>query len=874
MTTTDNYNIYDNTNSNPQMEFRSPLRDPLVTGAGDTDASLLDIPNNSGYVSNTNAMLLRAALAAVNTLGLRDNSQNVISKTIVLPNNAQIDLGAGKNPANYPVAVEVFSNAPNPVISEIFVCTYTGTDPQNAAVSTPQGYVAIELYNPYSVPLTLTNWQLGLIDRTSTTAYPNLIFKTTGSTSVIGSYIQVQNNPLLNPADGKYDLPVPVPGQNIIYIPAHGYALLENYNATGPATQYDATGRPSSALGPATGGSFMLTAGNTPVQTGIWYGPGGINAPNTCDVYVQNLQLVISGATGLTGTGTSGELVLLRPRLANGTYTSYTDPDDPVMNTFNEGSAAAPNLYDLVPVDSYDFSGAVLAIAPVTGQAWSYVRIKGGQQVTGQNPPTPTSPPTQANPIGTWFMATFPGFYLVPSSPAVGRQAQTMEDPLTSTGQLSVPWQTYTKPTSSPVPEFGVDTTVASYVNPYPPIQVYNLYYGNTGGDPMHFPNSVASPLHPLPNGINGAGTPNMFPLGGFARNGSILDVPFIGAYRIRAVAAGGTAYIDPTTGSAIPASNTNPPFVELNSLPMDCSFAAVETENAAQDQAQNIGRFIPMAASYQYVKQSPYTTLPDYYSWARNIFNYLTVQASSGTSLPSFDPNVATSSLYTGTPTFAYPPQNQTPAVPTTPALTANAAATDQTAQDNVGVEGLININTASWKVLSMLPFTAIPPGASPAQISQYQGYDRQIAQNIVNYRLKYGPFTSIFDLSQVPGFQSGTGATAQPIAPTSAMGLLSPADQYFGTANPSTTATGVGEDYQWDCFTLDRISNLITTRSDTFTVYIVVQGWQNVGVTNAGKSLAQPMVTRRYAFIVDRSAINGDPGSRFLKTLVVPND
>ena len=34
------------------------------------------------------------------------------------------------------------------------------------------------------------------------------------------------------------------------------------------------------------------------------------------------------------------------------------------------------------------------------------------------------------------------------------------------------------------------------------------------------------------------------------------------------------------------------------------------------------------------------------------------------------------------------------------------------------------------------------------------------------------------------------------------------------------------------------------------------------------------QPMVTRRYAFIVDRSAINGDPNSRFLKTLTVPND
>jgi hypothetical protein len=32
--------------------------------------------------------------------------------------------------------------------------------------------------------------------------------------------------------------------------------------------------------------------------------------------------------------------------------------------------------------------------------------------------------------------------------------------------------------------------------------------------------------------------------------------------------------------------------------------------------------------------------------------------------------------------------------------------------------------------------------------------------------------------------------------------------------------------------------------------------------------------MVTRRFAYIVDRSAVNADPTTRFLKTLTVPND
>jgi hypothetical protein len=164
------------------------------------------------------------------------------------------------------------------------------------------------------------------------------------------------------------------------------------------------------------------------------------------------------------------------------------------------------------------------------------------------------------------------------------------------------------------------------------------------------------------------------------------------------------------------------------------------------------------------------------------------------------------------------------------------------------------------------MLPFV-------PSSVSGYAATNRQIAQNIVTYRLAHGPFTSIFDLNQVPDFQTAAAAVN---SPSSSVGLLSPADPAFGTASPNTNPPlGGEEDYQGDCLTLTRISNLITTRSDTFTIYIEVQGWQNVGMpTVANPTLAQPMITRRYAFIVDRSAINGDPGTRFLKTLTVPND
>jgi hypothetical protein len=222
---------------------------------------------------------------------------------------------------------------------------------------------------------------------------------------------------------------------------------------------------------------------------------------------------------------------------------------------------------------------------------------------------------------------------------------------------------------------------------------------------------------------------------------------------------------------------------------------------------------------------------------------------------------------------------------------LVADATAPDQSSPANVGVEGLVNINTASWKVLSMLPMV------TKNEDTGYVAHNESLAKAIVSWRIAHGPFTSIYDLNSVidyystgayvasstTGFQNAEGHLAianggGASGVSSLNGLLSPPDPLFPSATGTPgTASGVAEDYQSDFAMLSRISNLITTRSDTFTVYIEVQGWQNVGVTNPSnpsQSLAQPMITRRYAFIVDRSAINGDPNSRFLKTVTVPND
>ncbi len=863
----DAYNIYDPiaptasapTVGNPQTVFRSPLRDPI--GSGTANVSLLDIPTTTGgatpvtSVTNTNVMLLRAALGAVNALGLRDNSQNVISRTIVLQNKSQID-GGTPAPTQAQVQLQVYSNAPQPVISEVYVNTYIGPDSNLPASSNPQGYVAVELYNPYSVTLTLKNWQLGLINRSAVgtpnfpNVYPNLGFQTfpanvpssTPSVSVIGP-MQALNDPTQDS--------LVVPPTGTIIIPAHGYALLENYNVNGiNPLPGDAQCRPANAAHgpvatpPATPGSFWLTASGTAVQQGIWYGPTGQGVgavlPNTCDVYVPNLQLVINGTTGIAGASSGGELVLLRPRRADGTYTASTDP----QNTFNEGTIANPNLYDLVPVDSYDFTGLTVGTS-ATGSAWSYIRIKGAV-------------------AATWFKQIFPGFYAVNSATPTAPREAAAPTPTAGTDSEIAAGGLATWLNTAATPSFGFDSLTGSYQNNFPPVQIYNATLGNAAGDWMHFPNAVVSPQHPA--STLAPGQTYLHPLGGFARNGDMLDIPFVRAYRIRI--DGGP--LDQVNTQLITPPSTPPYFLELNSLPKDCSLAAVITGNAAIDAllepAQNIGRFVPMSASSVYAnaiqtKTPPAGTsfpLSDYYSWTKNLFNYLTVQSSSDTYLPNIDPNIALSSPPTA-PTFAYPPQNGATPIPPTPTLTANPIATDQTAQDNVGVEGLININTASWKVLSMLPLVPNSPLKT-----------QQLAQAIVQYRVANGPFTSIFDLNQVPQFQSAEG-TISVTGPTSATGLISPADPAFETttAANATPPLGTQEDYQGDCLELTRISNLITTRSDTFTIYVVLQGWQNVGTAQA-----QPMVTRRFAYIVDRSAVNADPTTRFLKTLTVPND
>jgi len=316
----------------------------------------------------------------------------------------------------------------------------------------------------------------------------------------------------------------------------------------------------------------------------------------------------------------------------------------------------------------------------------------------------------------------------------------------------------------------------------------------------------------------------------------------------------------------------------------------------------------------------------------------------------------------------------------------TAKAGASDDAkvmdAESAEPVHGLININTADWKVLSTLPLvvnpltgvvddTAVPGGRYPKGTT-YRILNQELAKAIVYWRdtnadpysvtnsqnakghplIAHGPFKSIFELNQVVdlrpssalnplnglfGFANAMGTidmsfinmndpnkfnwtnnpglgdpgpavgdlSTQQVIGTSSGGRITTLEPHgfvigdtvgiSSTGNPSNAdgvyqVTNVTDAFTFKCsggpsgtvlvqkafdgvrgdvdeqyLVLSRISNLISTRSDSFTLYVLIQGWQDAG-TNAPKLVVQ----KRAAYIIDRSRMPYEP----VRKVLVPND
>jgi hypothetical protein len=93
-----------------------------------------------------------------------------------------------------------------------------------------------------------------------------------------------------------------------------------------------------------------------------------------------------------------------------------------------------------------------------------------------------------------------------------------------------------------------------------------------------------------------------------------------------------------------------------------------------------------------------------------------------------------------------------------------------------------------------------------------------------------------------------------------------LKPYNQNQGNITPGYAPDTVVGDFKTKFTMMNRVSNLVTTRSDSFTAYILLQGWRNAQTPDA--TLA---VQRRAALLIDRSGVT--PANFSPAVTFVPN-
>lgn len=240
-------------------------------------------------------------------------------------------------------------------------------------------------------------------------------------------------------------------------------------------------------------------------------------------------------------------------------------------------------------------------------------------------------------------------------------------------------------------------------------------------------------------------------------------------------------------------------------------------------------------------------------YEWAAKLPNYFTTQY---TPADDYLPNVD--------PTSGYLPAPLKVKNLSDPSRQINRdglfMTPQQRAEDDVPAEGLININTANWKVISQLPLV-MNTGVTPPVVDQPA--TEALARRIVYYRdvddgrgidpanpanhppHPHGPFKSLYELCLIPEFVTAMNTIDNTNVVANNPGV------FQGDFSPMSLAGDlVRQDFKEKYLALNRISNLVTLKSDSFTVYLQVQGWREAG-TAAAKLVAQ----KRLAFIVDRS-------------------
>jgi hypothetical protein len=846
-------------------------------------------------LSDIQMVQLRAALAAVNAMDLRDMDNDVTSRSVVLYDDPNL---TGKRAS---VAATVFGGEKQPFITKVIVV--------NRQKENLQPWVAVELYNPYV--------QVQYPTGEAAPANAN------GVTFCLGTSANDPQTPASTTA--------PKP----IYLGCR-LGVLERSGGTVTITEAKdpVAGSVASfaACPPIAPGKYLVLVSdqtNVPTNVSLPIATTGSNAflvPALAQLV--NPPSTIVQAPGTVAAPNPAELVLYRTRsstgVANALLNNLPSGNPPAatkdpMQVYNEA-----NLWEMDPFDQFDLTQNT-TLASNDSVTYLYYR------------PTQVTPATTTLQPSTTFDYWKCVFPIIP---------QAVSAPAYMPGTFAAATATppATPPTPSTVP-YGepIAQLPATYTSTAPfPLGVG--YNGTTSPTPPA--TGTAQAWHviqvnntdwPSPHTMAAGGVPtpmNIYPVAGFPRNGDLLQVPFIGAYTLS-----NTPLYSLTALTASPTG-----MLEVNSVTMDALLAedskaygvtdaaagsatgvgqADDPQNgtlrAAGSLEEQVGRFCPLMATAQPI--ATVTVDNDPYGWASRLFDFFTVTAPHDDYMPNADPATyaaayAAQQTPAGTPNPLFNPVpipntlGASSVIQTSPSsMTPGLCPVEANApEDGVPVQGLVNINTASWRTLSMLPlvrYTAVDGPALDGTVN-VRG-SAAMAQLIVTYRRLHGPYKSLFDLNKVidpinyysfqgatnisvtgnngtlgdticftPGLDStattlmGPFNFTPPATPTAEatgklvadgrQGIFTPNDPsnsgaYLyplfnnGSGTPPTYGpnSGVYDDFQTKFLAMTRLSNLLTCRSDSFTCYVLVQGWKNGSVVSQ----------RRSAFVLDRSPV-----------------
>jgi hypothetical protein len=751
--------------------------------------SKFSLLSGAGGVSRQWIAALRGAIAAANTVSMRRVGDGVQDPAAGEAANLDRDMPAflvplgtfptgGSNSVTY--RARVFGFRPQPFITEAIAT------PGDPADQTGTRAMYLELYNPYPFPIDLSTYTLAVVER-----------KLNGSTATAST------------SKASHD----------------------------PATSWLHTPRETGALSTREW-SFPLN-GTIPAGGFVVVGDGTIDPTK-----IDNTSFAGPGAparlitAALSKHAMGREVVLMRKRRGDGTpyqpRASLGDSfGDQILNTTEVKPVSGRESIEIdpfVPVDAVDLrtlpdeSNVSLIDPDGTGPLppvpyfFEYRRPTGGWSGAGEGDRwrcVYAGPMQRAqDPDGTLRPAagtTYDATLLENHQRKVGaalqdvlaiRDTSANTPPSTGRGSLGRPNRTAQTGAGLPVPttDFNTTTDAATFLSP-----VINLYFPSTNSL------TVADRLR---NDAVPYGTP-------FARDGDLINVPFIGHYIIDVEQAGR--------------------WVPIEFVPISIDAVAADNIEASTSINPSVGRFDPL--------QTPQTT------WATRLTDFVSARHGGGDVVVPAVPNLVENS--SGLPTADSPIQGAEAANPVLVRWNVNTGITG-TASLNPVVEvaaasapsllqGKINLNTAPAAVLRMLPLIVDNTGRINRADTE------AVAAAIENLR-RLSPAGAIKSLDELRTLTAGGPAYED------ALPAITSRDQLFraGDITPAPGGADLG-DYKRKTLNVTRLSNLATTRSDVFTVYITVQAWSYK--PDGGGWLqtrdSRLIAEKRSAFIVDRSSI-----------------